>query len=106
MPTRFRKTSCLALLLYLISIPPIWALQSETQGVPWVGDNGLPESVREIMARGDVAESERPPRLRTDRRGHHDRSNLPENPSAPKVSKWPYERYRSDDQHLRIHSSR
>ena len=89
MPTRFRKTSCLAVLLYLISIPPIWALQSETRGVPWVGDNGLPESVREIMARGDVAESERPPRLRTDRRGHYDRSNLPENPSAPKVSKWP-----------------
>ena len=26
MPTRFRKSSCLAVLLYLISIPPIWRL--------------------------------------------------------------------------------
>jgi hypothetical protein len=80
----------LAVLLYSLWIPQaMWARQGETVGVPWVGDSGLPESVWDIMARRDVAESERPPGLRTDRRGHHDRSNLPENPNAPKVSNWP-----------------
>jgi len=92
-----QRVFCLAVALYTLWIPvALWAQQDGASGLPWNGEKGVTESIRDITDRQNVADRlASPESLRTDRRGQTDRTKLKDNPNAPKVSKWPPDSFSS-----------
>jgi hypothetical protein len=80
-----------ALFLFAIASPAqSQSSNGEQQGVPWVGEMGVSETVASIMAREAVAAPtrSREPRLMLEREGP-ERDDLPQNPLSKEVAQWP-----------------
>ena len=67
------------------------AARAQEQGVPWIGEQGITETVEEIMARG--ARDDKPwdpiDGIKLIHEFRTDRSGLRQNPDAPAVAMWP-----------------
>jgi Putative Ig domain len=63
------------------------AQETQRQGVPWTGEPGKRESVKDIMDR-ERAQGPRQPPSRTHPRGSNPNTRI-DNPDSPRVSQWP-----------------
>src|SRR5438045_8104846 len=66
----------------------------DTVGIPWTGENGVTETVDEIMVRSRIVDEKVIPleeiQLRPVREENEvERDNLPQNPDSPSVAQWP-----------------